>query len=42
MQLACGGEIGLEGLIRCHEALGCGEQAEYYRRELEGRDGIRE
>lgn len=42
LQLACGGEIGLEGLIRCHEALGCGEQAEYYRRELEGRDGIRE
>ncbi len=40
LQLACGGEIGLKGLIRCYEALGCSEQAEHYRRELVSRGGI--
>lgn len=35
LQLVCGGKIGLEGLIRCYQALGCDEQAENYRRELE-------
>ncbi|MCM1065033.1 MAG: glycosyltransferase family 2 protein [Eubacterium sp.] len=34
LQLACGGEIGLEGMIRCCQALGCREQAEDYRQEL--------
>ena len=37
LQRACGGEIGLEGLIRCYQALGCREQAENYRRDLERR-----
>lgn len=35
LQLTCGGEIGLEGLIRCYQALGCIEQEEHYRQELE-------
>ena len=29
-----GGKEGLEGLIRCYEAMGCQEQAEIYRAEL--------
>jgi len=35
LQLTCGGEVGLEGMIRCYQVLGCSEQAENYRRELE-------
>lgn len=35
LQRTCGGEIGLEGLIRCYQALDCTEQAEHYRQELE-------
>ena len=34
LQLACGGEIGLEGLIRCYQVLGCSEQVENYQQEL--------
>lgn len=34
LQLICGGELGLEGLIRCYESLGCEEQAQVYRQEL--------
>lgn len=35
LQLTSGGETGLEGMIRCCQALGNQEQAEDYRRELE-------
>lgn len=35
LQLICGGETGLEGMIRCYRALGCSEQVECYCRELE-------
>ena len=35
LQLTCGGETGLEGMVRCCQALGCPEQAEDYLRELE-------
>lgn len=35
LQLSCGGRIGLEGMIRCYQALGCHEQAEEYRRKLQ-------
>ena len=37
LQLICGGAAGLEGMIRCYEALGCSVQAENYRKELEHR-----
>ncbi len=33
--LICGGETGLEGMIRCYQALGCSEQAGKYCQELE-------
>lgn len=39
LQRACGGEISLKGMIRCYEAMGCGEQADYYRRKLESGNG---
>ncbi|MCM1542033.1 MAG: glycosyltransferase family 2 protein [Blautia sp.] len=35
LQLACGGEIGLKGMIRCCHALGYDGQEENYRQELE-------
>lgn len=37
LQLACGGELGLEGLIRCYRAIGLSRQADIYRQELERR-----
>lgn len=36
LNLKAGGREGLEGLVRCYEELGCGEQAEIYRSELNG------
>ncbi|MCM1026200.1 MAG: glycosyltransferase family 2 protein [Roseburia sp.] len=38
MYLAAGGKESLEGLVRCYEKLGCPEQANAYRRELEERE----
>ena len=35
LDIRSGGKTGLEGLIRCYEQLGCDEQAELYRTELE-------
>ncbi len=35
LQLTCGGETALEGMIRCYQALGYPEEAEHYRQELE-------
>ena len=37
LDLRTQGPIGLEGLIRCYEKLGCGQQAESYREELKMR-----
>lgn len=37
LYIATGGREALEGLARCYEKLGCPEQAEIYRRELESR-----
>lgn len=34
LNIHTGGRESLEGLIRCYEAMGCGEQAEDYRRQL--------
>lgn len=34
LNIHAGGSEGLEGLVRCYEALGCPEQAEAYREEL--------
>ena len=39
LALQSGGKESLEGLIRCHEALGSPEQADIYREELRGREG---
>ncbi len=33
LRRACGAEDGLDGLVRCYEALGCEDQAEMYRQE---------
>lgn len=35
LDLRTGGTLGLEGLIRCYESMGCGEQVQFYRSELE-------
>lgn len=40
LNLRAGAEEGLEGLIRCYEALGCTEQSELYREELLSRTGL--
>lgn len=37
LQLACGGELSLEGLIRCYQAMGLSRQADHYRQELMNR-----
>lgn len=37
IQLACGEELGLEGLIRCYQAMGLSSQADHYRQELRSR-----